>query len=71
MKVTKVKYSKEGQIILIPKEYELKNATEVSLEKRGKSLIIKPIKKSWLSLLDEAKADSDFLIERQSIIKNR
>ncbi len=57
-----------NQAIRIPREFEFKGVSEVEILKEGDSLILRPVRLSWMSLLDEPKADADFLRERPALI---
>ncbi|MDR0781298.1 MAG: type II toxin-antitoxin system VapB family antitoxin [Pseudomonadales bacterium] len=57
-----------NQAIRIPRELEFNGISEVEIFKEGDSLIIRPVRLSWRSLLDEPKAAADFLRERSAIV---
>ncbi len=61
--------SSENQAITIPKDMEFVGVTELEIRKEGDTLILRPVRPSWLSLLDEPKADPDFLVERVDVIE--
>ena len=46
MKTAKVFKSGNSQAVRIPKEFEI-DAREVSIQRKGKDLILSPAKKSW------------------------
>ena len=54
----------QNQAIRIPKDFEFKGISEVSIRKEGDRIIIEPVRKSWLSYADLPKADVDFMSER-------
>lgn len=58
-----------NQAVRIPKELEFDNAHEVEIRRDGRSLILTPVKKSWQSLANCSKADSDFLEDRPDLIE--
>lgn len=59
----------KNQAIRLPKEFEFKGVSEVSIEKDGESIIITPKRKTWASFSDVESADSDFLSERPDILE--
>ena len=58
-----------NQAVRIPKELEFKGISEVEIRKEGNSIIITPVRKSWLSYKEAPQADEDFLQERQAVIE--
>lgn len=58
-----------NQAVRIPKELEFEGITEVEIRKEGNSIIITPVRKSWLSYKEVPQADEDFLKERQTLIE--
>lgn len=58
-----------NQAVRLPKDFEMKGVTQVTISKDGDSLILKPIRKSWTSFSDVDKADDDFLLERPEMIE--
>lgn len=57
------------QAVRISKEFEFEGITEVEIRKEGNSIIITPVRKSWLSFKDVPKADEDFFKEQQDVIE--
>jgi len=55
------------QILELPKEFEFSGIYQVQIRKRGNTLIIMPVRKSWKSFAEIAQADADFLMERPDI----
>jgi antitoxin VapB len=58
-----------NQAVRIPKELEFEGISEVDIRKEGNSIIITPVRKSWLSYKEVPQADEDFLQERQTVIE--
>jgi antitoxin VapB len=44
--------------------------SELTIEKRGDALLLRPVRPSWTSLAGEPRADSDFLRERPELIED-
>ena len=57
----------KNQAVRLPREVEFKGINEVEVRKEGRSVILTPVKKSWLSFAEEAQADADFLQNRDQI----
>jgi antitoxin VapB len=69
MRTVAIFTNRRNQAIRIPREFEFKGISELEIIKEGDSLILRPVRLSWSSLLDEPKADADFLQERPAIIE--
>ena len=57
-----------NQAIRLPKELEFKGVSEVEIRREGNSIILTPLRQTWLSFADTAAADKDFLKEREEVI---
>lgn len=57
-----------NQAIRLPKDLEFKGVKKVRIKKQGNSLLITPVRKSWVSLADHERADDDFLIDRENVM---
>ena len=68
MRTVSIFINNRNQAIRIPREFEFKGISELEIRKEGDSLILRPVRPSWRSLLDEPKTDSDFLKEREAVI---
>ena len=68
MRTISIFTNNRNQAIRIPREFEFKGISELEVLKEGDSLILRPVRPSWRSLLDEPKADPDFLKEREAVI---
>lgn len=55
--------------IRLPKDFEFPGVTELTIEKRGDAIVLRPVRPSWTSLADEPLADPDFLTERPELIE--
>lgn len=58
-----------NQAVRLPKDFEFPGVTELTIEKRGDALLLRPVRPSWTSFADEARADDDFLRERPDLIE--
>jgi antitoxin VapB len=68
MRTVAIFTNKRNQAVRIPREFEFKGISELEILKEGDSLILRPVRPSWRSLLDEPKAYPDFLKDRMDII---
>ena len=59
-----------NQAIRLPKDFEFPGVTELNIEKRGDSILLRPVRPTWTSLVDEPRADPDFLRERPDLIED-
>jgi antitoxin VapB len=63
MKTTKVFKSGNSQAVRIPKEFHLED-DEVEIRRKGDSLIIQPLKRSWTALVESLdKFTDDFMAD--------
>ncbi|AWK13696.1 type II toxin-antitoxin system VapB family antitoxin [Candidatus Fukatsuia symbiotica] len=59
----------KNRAIRLPKDMDFDNITELEIIKDGDSLILRPIRPTWISLIEQEKVvDDDFLSERENII---
>lgn len=59
-----------SQAVRIPKELEFEGVSEVEITREGDALVLRPVRKTWLSFKDDAPlADADFLVDRTEVIE--
>ncbi|KMJ43894.1 type II toxin-antitoxin system VapB family antitoxin [Xenorhabdus khoisanae] len=58
-----------NRAIRLPKDLDFEGINELEIIREGEAIILRPVKPSWNSLLDQDKADADFLSERPNIIE--
>lgn len=58
-----------NQAIRLPKDFEFQGVTELTIERQGDTILLRPVRPDWLSFMDEARADADFLRERPDLIE--
>jgi antitoxin VapB len=68
MRTVAIFNNSHNQAIRIPKDMEFAGVSELEIRREGDTLILRPVRPSWLSLADEAAADPDFLLERVDVI---
>jgi antitoxin VapB len=69
MRTVSVFRNNRNQAIRLPKDFEFPGVTELTIEKQGDTILLRPVRPSWTSFLDEACADADFLRERPDLIE--
>lgn len=62
---------KRDVIVRLPREIDLPGVTEFIIEKRGDAILLRPVRPTWTSLIDEPRADDDFLCRRTDVIEDR
>lgn len=58
-----------NQAIRLPKDFEFQGVTELTIERQGDTILLRPVRPDWLSLMEEPPADADFLNERPDLIE--
>lgn len=56
-----------NRAIRIPREMDFEGVSELEIYRDGDTLILRPVRPTWSSLKEEAKADPDFLQDRENI----
>ncbi len=73
MKTAKIFRSGNSQAVRIPKEFQMEGK-EVEIQKKGNSLVLRPKKKSWDSLVESLEKFTEYFIangRRQPRIQKR
>ncbi|MEN2975876.1 type II toxin-antitoxin system VapB family antitoxin [Tistrella bauzanensis] len=58
-----------NQAIRLPKDLEFQGVTELTIEREGDTILLRPVRPDWLSLAQEPSVDADFLSERPDLIE--
>ena len=58
----------KNQAVRLPKDMEYQGISELEIVKEGDTLMLRPVRPTWLSLADLPKADEDFLADRADVI---
>jgi antitoxin VapB len=69
MRTVSIFRNNRNQAIRLPKEFEFDGVTELTIEKQGDTILLRPVRPSWGSFLDEPRADAEFLSERPDLIE--
>lgn len=68
-KVSVFRY-KCDQAIRLPAGFDFPGVTELTIEKCGDALLLRPVRPSWTSMIGEPHPDDDFLRNRTDVIEN-
>jgi antitoxin VapB len=71
MRTVSIFRNNRNQAIRLPKEFEFEGVTELTIERRGDTILLRPVRPSWSSFLDEPRADAAFLQERPDLVEER
>ena len=58
-----------NQAVRLPKDFEFPGVTELTIEKQGDTVVLRPVRPSWLSFQREPRADADFLCDRPDLVE--
>lgn len=58
-----------NQAIRLPKDFEFEGVTELTIERKGDAIVLRPVRPDWLSLMREERVDGDFLRERPDLVE--
>ena len=59
-----------NRAIRLPRDLDFEGVNELEIIREGDSLILRPIKPSWVSFHEQEKADADFMTERANIFSD-
>ena len=69
MRTVSIFRNNRNQAIRLPKEFEFQGVTELTIEKQGDTILLRPVRPSWTSFSEEPRADANFLQERPDLIE--
>lgn len=58
-----------NQAIRLPRDMEFQGVTELTIERHGDTIVLRPVRPDWLSFASEPSADEDFLRDRRDLIE--
>lgn len=58
-----------NQAIRLPRDFEFSGVTELTIERQGDTILLRPVRPDWVSFMEEPRADADFLRERPDLIE--
>jgi antitoxin VapB len=68
MRTVSIFRNNRNQAIHLAKEFEFPSVTELTIEKQGDTILLRPVRPNSTSLLDEPCAGADFLRDRPDLI---
>lgn len=69
MRTVAIFRNNRNQAVRIPRDMEFQGVSELEISRNGNTLVLKPVRPSWLSLRDMSAATPDFLVDRPDIIQ--
>jgi len=70
MRTVSIFRNNRNQAIRLPKDFEFAGVTELTIERRGDTILLRPVRPSWSSFADEPCADADFLVDRPQVVES-
>ncbi len=70
-KSAKIFKNGRNQAIRLPKDFEFEGVDEVIIRREGKSLILTPVRPSWLSFAELPVADADYMVDRPDVFDGK
>ncbi|MCW2285456.1 antitoxin VapB [Rhodoblastus acidophilus] len=69
MRTVSIFRNNRNQAVRLPKDMEFSGVNELTIEKQGDAIILRPLRPSWTSFRDAPAAGEDFLRERPDVIE--
>ena len=69
MRTVSIFRNNRNQAIRLPKDFEFQGITELTIERQGDAILLRPVRPDWLSFKNEPNADADYLSERPDLIE--
>lgn len=69
MRTVSIFKNARNQAIRIPKDMEFEGVTELEIRREGDTLLLRPLRPTWLSFESEPLAEADFLAERPAVVE--
>jgi len=70
MRTVSVFKNGNNRAIRLPRDMDFEGVNELEIVRDGDTLILRPVKPTWGSFLQEEKADDDFLAEREDVVSD-
>lgn len=70
MRTVSVFKNGNNRAIRLPRDLDFDGVNELEIIREGDTLILRPVKPSWSSFMQEEKADTDFLEDRDDVIED-
>lgn len=68
MRTVSIFRNNRNQAIRLPKDFEFPGVAELEIDRKGDTIVLRPVRPSWMSFREEPHADADFLAERPDVI---
>ena len=69
MRTVAIFNNNRNQAIRIPKDMAYIGVAELEIYKEGDTLILRPVRPSWLSLMEQPAPETDFMTEHPDVIE--
>ncbi|HEX4079070.1 MAG TPA: type II toxin-antitoxin system VapB family antitoxin [Rhizomicrobium sp.] len=69
MRTVSIFRNNRNQAIRLPREFEFPGVTELAIEKQGEAILLRPVRPSWTSFMNEPLSDKEFLGQRPDLIE--
>ncbi|ERK14406.1 Virulence-associated protein vagC [Serratia fonticola AU-P3(3)] len=70
MRIVSVFKNGNNRAIRLPRDMDFEGVSELEITREGDSIILRPVRPTWGSFLQEEKADADFMTEREEIVSD-
>lgn len=70
MRIVSVFKNGNNRAIRLPRDMDFDGVSELEIIREGNSIILRPVRPTWDSFLQEEKADADFMTEREEIVSD-
>jgi antitoxin VapB len=60
---------KRDVTLRLPKDFDFPGVTELTIAKCGDAILLRPVRPSWTSMINEPRPDDDFLCNRTDIFE--
>lgn len=69
MRTVSIFRNNRNQAVRLPRDFEFPGVTELTIERQGDTIVLRPVRPNWISFLEEPRADADFLRDRPDLIE--
>jgi len=70
MRTVSVFKNGNNRTIRLPRDMDFEGVSELEIIREGDSIILRPVRPTWGSFIQEEKADPDFMTEREDVISD-
>jgi antitoxin VapB len=69
MRTVSIFRNNRNQAIRLPKDFEFPGVSQLTIERRGDALLLRPVRPSWVSFSEAPYADEGFLRDRPDVVE--